>query len=358
LGEAKTPADASNIIDEMTKQLQIYLEKKQSNIGVIGKAGGLKNGYNQARQILVSKGLISSPTGVKALQSSYTDGFDSNEFFESGYGSRNGIIDRVINTSDTGYLSRQLVYALQRVEGDPKVLDCKTKRFLTIKVTSDIAKRLKGRYVVNDDLKLEKFNSKKHLGKVIHLRSPLYCITPAICQACYGDMLLRNKTRYVGVLAGEICGERLTQTIMKTFHVGGAVSIKTIDIMGEISRILDSSEKKILDRSFKQEKAILKSLTDGEIVITFDDYLDPKKDILIDNKKVSLNYAYFKLKYSGIETDVTIDNKIEIELKDKVLTKEDSFIRIKYKSGDGVFECIPTNEAFSDQVKIIESLLS
>jgi len=357
--KAKTPAEASVVADKMTKALQKYVEKKGTNIGVIGKAGGLKNGYSQARQILVSKGLIVDPKGdIRIIKNSYGDGFDSDEFFETGYGSRKGIIDRVINTAETGYLSRQLVFALQRVEADPRIHDCKTKRFMTIKVTSDIARRLSGRYIINDDLKLESFDAKKHTGKIIHLRSPLYCLTPNICNACYGDLLLRNKSRYVGILAAQVCGERLTQTIMRTFHVGGSVSIKTINVMDELGRILEPMHKNILLKNFKQEKSKLIALSDGKIEIRISDYLDAKKDIIISKDDMVLNYAYFKLFYGGVDLDVVIDNKIEIDLKDKELKKTDDGYIIQYSAGDVVFDCIPTSEAFSEQVKMIQALFS
>jgi len=359
LKNSKTDAETSDIIDKMTEAMKQHLEKKATNIGIIGQAGGLKNGYSQARQILVSKGLITDSTGnVQLIEASYGEGFKSDDFFKSGFGSRKGIIDRVINTSETGYLSRQLVYALQRVEADPRIKDCKTKRFVTIKASPDIASRLEGRYIVDDERKVVPFDIKKHLNQVVHLRSPLYCVTSSICNTCYGDLLIRNKTKYVGILAAEVCGERLTQTIMRTFHVGGAVSIKTVDIINELSRILDSSEKRILIKNFEQEKTYLKALEDGEIEINLSDYLDPHKDIHTTTSNVDLNYAYFRLKYSGVSVDATIDNKIEIDLKDKILTKTDSIISIRYKKGSIVFNCVATSEAFSEQVKIIQSLLS
>jgi DNA-directed RNA polymerase beta' subunit len=359
LDKAENASEASKITDRMTAALAKYVTEKETNIGVIGRAGGLKNGYSQARQILISKGLITDSKGdVRIIKNSYGDGFKSDEYFESGYGSRKGIIDRVINTSDTGYLSRQLVCALQRVEADPRIRDCRTKKFVTIKAVPDIAKRLVGRYIIDEDRKIVPFNLSKHTDQVIHLRSPIYCLTPSICNVCYGDLLMRNKTNYVGILAAEVCGERLTQTIMRTFHTGGSVSIKTIDIITEISRILDNSHRRLLEKNFVQEKSILKALSDGKIEIDMTDYLDPKKDIVITNSKIQLNYAYFRLKYADTSTDVTIDNKIEIDISDKDVIQTEESISISYKKNSIVFDCIPTNEAFSEQVKIIESLLS
>ena len=358
LKKAKNPEDADAILKQISKELKEYCEKNNTNIGVIGKAGGLKNGYNQYSQIAVSKGLIQGADDVKLLSSSYSDGFNSKDYFAGGYGSRKGIIDRVINTSETGYLSRQLVYVLQRVEVDPRVVDCKTKRFFTIKVTEDVASRLSGRYLVNTDGKIVPFDKTKHLGKVVSLRSPLYCTTSKLCRTCYGELMMRNRTKYVGILAGQICGEKLTQTIMRTFHVGGSVSIKTVNILDDMSRSLSDSDKYYLMQSFKQDGSKLIALTDGQIVIDTEEYKDPKEDIDQQENKLDLNYAYFLLKYLSYTTDVTIDNKIEIDLKDKETTYDNHIITIKYKKDSVVFDCIATPDIFSEKIKIISALFS
>jgi len=355
--DAKTPTEANIYIEKNKELMKLYLEKKNTNIGVIGKAGALKNGYGQVNQILVSKGLVNSPTEVKVLADSYADGFNSSDFFKSGYGSRQGIIDRVLNTSTTGYLSRQLVYALQRVEADPRIIDCRTKRFFTLKATPDVAKRLKGRNIVNKMGKIIPFNETEHLNKVIHLRSPVYCTSKSICRTCYGELLMRNRTKYVGVLAGEICGERLTQTIMKSFHVGGAITIKTVDIIKDLSKIMEDSDKHYLLKSFKQEESRLISLTPGKMEIVVEEYKE-NKGLKITNEKVDLDYAFFRLKYLSYDIDVTIDNKIEIDLKDKKISEKDGVITIDFPENSIVFDCLPTPEIFSEKVKVIESLLS
>ena len=357
LKKEKDPQKAQLIITHIEKELKNYLETKNTNIGLIGKAGGLK-GYNQASQILVSKGLITGPSGkTLILSSSFADGFNSDDFFQSGYGSRKGIIDRVINTSDTGYLSRQLVFALQRVEADPRIKDCRTKKYFTVKVTPDLAKRLVGRNLVDPNGKIIPFDN-KYIGKVVSLRSPLYCLSKDICLTCYGDLLLRNRTRYVGILAGEICGECLTQTIMRTFHVGGSLNIKTVDVINELSRIIPDEEKHYLLKSFTQQGSKLIAQTDGEIQIDISEYEDPHTDIQQTKDKLDLNYAFFKIKYLSFMLDATIDNKIEIDLKDKVFLESNGVISIKFSKGSVVFDCLPTAQIFSEKIKIISALFS
>ena len=357
LRKVKSNEEADKIIKQIISVYKEYAEKKNNNIGTIGKAGGLKQGFNQATQVVVTKGLIQSGTDVNILVDSYSDGFNTQEYFKSGYGSRQGIIDRVLNTSETGYLSRQLVYALQRVEADPAVRDCKTKRYMKIKVTPDIARRLNGRNIVANDGKIIPFD-KKYVGKVIALRSPLYCISKNICLTCYGNLLLRNRSRYVGIMAGEVCGESLTQTIMRTFHLGGSVSIKTINITDDITRTMSDADKYLFMKSFKQEGSKLIALEDGEIEINLSEYEDPRKDIIQSPEILELNYAYFNLKYLSYNVNITIDNKIGIALTDKVFNEHEGIISIKFKKGSVVFDALPTPQIFSEKVKILSAVLS
>jgi len=254
----KSPQEADRIIQQSTVDIGAHLEKKDGNLGTLGKAGVLKGGYDQARQILVAKGLISDNEGniQEPIAQSYAEGMTSKDFFMSGAGSRRGIADRVLNTADTGYLSRQLVFALQRVEADPTIFNCKTQRGFQLKVTPDIARRLEGRYYLNKVGNPIKLDPSKAMGKVISLKSPLYCISPKICKTCYGDLLERNRTPYVGVLAGQIFGERGTQMIMKcsdglVHHNSNLIAFK--DLWNSVSSdidIIDGKETKELPSTF------------------------------------------------------------------------------------------------------------
>jgi len=358
LKNSKTIVEAGKIMKQLENELKEYTEFKRTNIGVIGKAGGLKNGYNQVTQIVAAKGLIDTPSGMKVISGSFSDGFNSSDYFLGGHGARKGIADRVLNTSDTGYLSRQLVYALQRVEAHSRIKDCKTKRFLTIKATADVARRLDGRYILDDSGKVIPFDSKKYLDQVIYLRSPLYCISKEICATCYGDLLLRNRTKYVGILAAQICGEVLTQTIMRTFHEGGSVSMKSVDILSDISSVLKDSDKHFLMKHFKQEGSKLLSNIEGKIEIVKNDYQNLKKDIIISSDIMNLNYSFFTLFFLGYALDVTIDNKTQINLKDKKFIETDEKYIIHFDKNSEVFECVPTPAIFSEQIKVIDATLS
>ena len=54
------------------------------------------------------------------------------------FGSRKGSLDRSVNTADTGYLTRKLIFALQEGEHDATIDDCGTDKYLTVKLTEDL----------------------------------------------------------------------------------------------------------------------------------------------------------------------------------------------------------------------------
>jgi hypothetical protein len=45
---------------------------------------------------------------------------------------------------------------------------------------------------------------------------------------------MRHKTPYIGVIAGQILGERSTQGIMKEFHVGGSIKLSVRNMLNDI----------------------------------------------------------------------------------------------------------------------------
>jgi hypothetical protein len=71
-------------------------------------------------------------------------------------------------------------------------------------------------------------------GKIVKLRSPLFCKSKKICHTCYGESFKLTKTPYVGLLAAQTIGERGTQVGMQAFHTGGAAQIKERNMLKDI----------------------------------------------------------------------------------------------------------------------------
>lgn len=229
-----SPDEAFKLMDQAEKIMKETL--KGSTLYDLVDSGSTK-GWNQPKQILIAKGVIADPKGkvLDPIAGSFTDGLQVEDFFAASSGARKGMVDRALNTADTGYFTRQLVYLLNSVEVDPILKDCKTRRTIDLRLDKKIMSRLTGRYILTPSGKLQKFNPNDFKpGQSIQLRTPIYCKSPKICHTCYGDLIKKIRSPYVGVLAGSAIGERGTQLIMRTFHTGGAATMAQHDIMQEI----------------------------------------------------------------------------------------------------------------------------
>lgn len=189
------------------------------------------------------------------------------EHFITAYGSREGVIDKVIGTYAPGYLSRKMshvsrhltivsddcgtsngieltydflvrMYGISRLTGKPEadyfiIKDYASKimetRFIVGGGISPLTIKEAESIFINTIAKLEDSSIIKLKG--VKLRSPLTC-EDQCCTKCYGIDLLTNKMAVkgtmIGYIAGPTIGEPLTQLIMKNFQKGGVAGVKNL----------------------------------------------------------------------------------------------------------------------------------
>ena len=223
---------------------------------------GARGSWDQARQIVLTRGFISNFKGqilTTPIKHSLLEGLTQQEFFNSTYGCRKGLLDVALNTGASGYLSRKLIFACANLLISDDYDDCGTTDYLEVFVKSEHkAKMLIGRYFdVNG--KLEKItggNYKSIVNKKIKLRSLIYCKSERICHKCYGDVYKKLHSKFIGVLAAQSLGECNTQLILRTFHTSGVaitkneeenVGMKQMDVIADlssVSRMLHHVKKK------------------------------------------------------------------------------------------------------------------
>lgn len=165
------------------------------NVNVAGKhfaamALSGARGSKQIRQILVSRGFL-SPGDITfeadnkrfIFNSSLIEGLDNEESFYAAMNSRSSICDKKLGTSDAGYLTRRLVFALWPF------------------------------YITKSDC-----------GSKEEKRTPLTCkIKRGFCAKCYGllpDGGFPEIGFPAGLIAAQSIGERGTQLSMQSFHTG------------------------------------------------------------------------------------------------------------------------------------------
>ena len=344
------------LIDQMKEMLIEHL--KGTGIYDLVESGSGK-GWGQPMQILVAKGIIADPTGkvLDPIKGSFSDGLTNKEYFKAASGARKGIIDRVLNTAETGYMSRKLAYVLNSVEIDRQLRDCKTKRTLDLRLTKDLVSRLEGRYVLEDG-KPQPFNPKDYkIGNQIHLRTPIYCESPKLCHTCYGKLLERHRTPYAGVMAAQIIGEAGTQTIMKTFHTGGAVDVVKINIIDDIIKNDALANQQSVKRLLLQNNNVLACKQGCTITINKSDY-PLSGDLTFNDEKTILSAKAIvsQIEFENDMFNIILDYPVELPVYEmETVGKE--IIKLHYKKNSTILEVPMQTGEMKAQIQYIERLL-
>lgn len=181
------------------------------------------------------------------ILSSLKEGLNPFEFFISVYGAMKGMMDTALKTAEAGYLTRQLIEAVQNIIVLKE--DCQTSEGIYLEKFQEdtvfqsereknllisLKERIIGRYLAEDvqvgtrvilakeTLLLEKeiaLLEDNGISKV-KVRSPFTCfLTQGICQKCYGCDLSKNQQLVelgtaVGIIAAQSLGEPGTQLTM------------------------------------------------------------------------------------------------------------------------------------------------
>jgi len=230
---------------------------------------GARGSWDQARQLILSRGFISNFDGnilSTPVKNSFIDGLTPKEFFISSYGCRKGLLDVAIKTASSGYLFRKFLFACSNLMLDYDVDDCGTIDFMSMYIKDfNMAKSVIGRwYTINpeDPSSIQLVTSENVsdiIKKKIFIRSPLYCKNKKLCKKCYGELhQYLNGSRFVGSIAAQALGESNTQMILRSFHTSGVAivdnelvnkeSMVQNDIVGaltSISKLVHKFEKNL-----------------------------------------------------------------------------------------------------------------
>lgn len=217
----------------------------------------------------------------RPIKSSLLEGLSEEQYFQVSPATRKSIKDKSRHTPSSGYLERTLVMALSMIEFD--LDDCETDKHLEFVVMSkDHAQTLVGKYYCDPadfpsrwkELDLKTANS--YINKKIKVRSPMTCVNKGfkICKKCFGSKNLT--TKYVGIVAGQVITERLTQLTLRTFHESGHATLPVdneivdffqnhlIDVQTTIN---PSNGKELTHLTFDTDQFLAKLLNESKPII-------------------------------------------------------------------------------------------
>ncbi len=242
---------SDDVAAEMMKNISTIKVGEPVNSVWMMAHSGARGSAAQIKQLAGMRGLMAKPSGEiieTPIKSSFKDGLNVLEYFNSTHGARKGLADTALKTANSGYLTRRLVDVAQDCIVTEE--DCGTENGFVMRavieggdIIEPLAERILGRTAASDIIDSKDSTTILHKGIIIteddiekiekagidqiKVRSALTCETqPGICAACYGRDLARgtpvNIGEAVGVIAAQSIGEPGTQLTMRTFHIGGA----------------------------------------------------------------------------------------------------------------------------------------
>ncbi|MFH1111976.1 MAG: DNA-directed RNA polymerase subunit beta' [Patescibacteria group bacterium] len=244
----------AHVKEQVTKLCRKALDQKSPVYAMI--ESGARGSWAQLTQMMGMKGLVTNPAGETIelpVKGNFKEGFDVLEYFISTHGTRKGLSDTALRTSNAGYLTRRLIDVAQDMVIREE--DCGDKQGLSwqknesSEAGDSLGERIKGRFVMEAVLhpvsgevivkkgELVTVEQAKLIDSTgvasVRIRSSLTCkIARGLCQKCYGwDLgfnLLVSKGTAVGIIAAQSIGEPGTQLTMRTFHTGGVASVEDI----------------------------------------------------------------------------------------------------------------------------------
>lgn len=193
------------------------------NSGARGNFGNYKN------MMLYKGATMNNITGeYEIIRSSFMDGISKQDVPAFGTSIVSGAYPKAVGTAVSGYLTKQLLAAMQAEVLDEQGSDCGTKKTISYIMTPKDVRDFEYRYIVVNGkyVCLTPDVIGNYVGKVIQLRTPMYCIGKRICNICAGDLNYRLNNKYIGLGCPIISG-KLLKMGMKKFHTS---NIKTSQI--------------------------------------------------------------------------------------------------------------------------------
>jgi len=156
--------------------------------------GGKPKFGNVYKNCTISMGPVFDPiTGTyKIAENSFMDGIDNTMIPTFANIQVDAAYNRAVATQDGGAKTKQIFAALQSIKLNPKRgSDCGSKRYEMKKITKENFSKNYLRFIVDSEtgklVKLTKDNFSKYEGKVVKMRSPLFCCSDEYCNICAGD---------------------------------------------------------------------------------------------------------------------------------------------------------------------------
>ncbi|MGB2463989.1 MAG: DNA-directed RNA polymerase subunit beta', partial [Candidatus Puniceispirillaceae bacterium] len=146
---------SDQVADEMMKGISTEKRGEPINSVWMMAHSGARGSAAQIKQLAGMRGLMAKPSGEiieTPIKSSFKEGLNVLEYFNSTHGARKGLADTALKTANSGYLTRRLVDVAQ--DCIVTIHDCGTKQGITIthamngsEIVDPLSERILGRFL-------------------------------------------------------------------------------------------------------------------------------------------------------------------------------------------------------------------
>ena len=132
------------------------------------------------------------------------------------------------------YFNRKLQLVCENVK-DVHIGDCGSTQHVEVLLHKNDLKNMAGKYYFTDHgyVALSR-NDVNMVGKIIQMRSSLYCLHPdpsGVCSTCFGEIAFNiPKNTNLGHVSSTALGEKGSQHIMSTKHLDGTSTVDNIEV--------------------------------------------------------------------------------------------------------------------------------
>ena len=188
---------------------------------------------NNYKNTFITRGVITDPSTGKnhIVKNCYAEGVEKKDIPAFATAIVTGSYPKAVGTATSGYLSKNILAIMQNVKVSDTLHDCGSKGTVEIQVNDPQAFLFK--YVVENgkNVLLTPKNINQYAGKVVKIRSPLFCIGDkdgGICEVCAGTQPKNLGIKNIGLTASIMSG-KFTNLSMKKFH-DATIKLHNIDI--------------------------------------------------------------------------------------------------------------------------------
>ena len=228
-------------VDKIEKKLLEIAEnelKMSPNYTLYQKGGKPSFSNNYKNNILTVGPLMDPITGKYVIsKNSYDEGVDLETFAVACNKAIYASYNRGVKTQDGGAMTKYLYALMHSIQSGKRGSDCRTTKYRDVLITKKNSDKYLYRYIWTGKkdkdgshvlLELDESNINEYVGKVIKLRSPMYCKHSGntICSVCLGTVFERMGLKNIGLTTTTPSSVIMNKS-MKAMH---DISVKLADI--------------------------------------------------------------------------------------------------------------------------------